>query len=50
MSKEDVRKWVYNSLKEGAARVSTIIENIMCEDDNPEKVRTFIEAGSSLSR
>lgn len=49
MSKEDVRKWVYNSLKEGAARVSTIIENIMCEDDNPEKVRTFIEAGSSLS-
>jgi len=50
MSKEDIKNWVYNSLKEGANNISTIIENIMCENNNPGKVRTFIETSKEIER
>jgi len=48
MSKDDVENWVYKSLNDGTAHIFTLIYPLMCENDNPEKVRTFIETAKNI--
>lgn len=50
MSKEDVGNWVMQSFKDGAPSIYTGIEKIMCENNNPEKVKTFIRTAKEITK
>ncbi|MFA5859432.1 MAG: uroporphyrinogen decarboxylase family protein [Elusimicrobiota bacterium] len=46
MTEDDVRSWVRKSFDEGAPHLHTIVESIMCQRNNPDKVLAFVdEAG-----
>jgi len=43
MSKEEVNKWICNSIKEGANSIFHILEKPSCQNRNIEKIKIFIK-------
>jgi len=50
MSKEDVKKWIYRMVEEGAEEVFHILEKISCMDENVEKIGVFIETCKEIEK
>lgn len=48
LSEKNVRDWVIQAVMDGAPHIHTIISPIMCQGDNPAKVRVFIEAAREV--
>ncbi len=45
MTVQDVRDFVFQSAADGASGVTTVVEEIMCRDENVPKVLAFVQAG-----
>ncbi len=50
MTERDVRDWVFQAAADGASRVFTYIEGILCREPQAGKVRVFIEAAREAER
>jgi len=50
MSKNEIREWVYKVFEEGVETVFHILEKTSCMDNNPEKVRIFIETCKEIEK
>ncbi len=49
-STEDVRRWVFESVADGASGVFSVIGRIMCTYEMAQKVRAFIKAAKDVER
>lgn len=50
MSEQDVADWVFQAVADGASRLFTIVEHILCEPEHVSKVSAFIRAASEAQR
>ncbi|HCG76393.1 MAG: hypothetical protein COZ37_03615 [bacterium (Candidatus Ratteibacteria) CG_4_10_14_3_um_filter_41_18] len=49
MDNKQVKEWVYKSIEEGANSIFHILEKPSCQDDNIEKVKTFIKTCKEMN-